>query len=51
MTYIREGAAHHAHGATTHHHGEDDHLAYLQRPFEEAMEVIRRRMAEHGLSL
>ena len=44
LTYISETAASHKPGTVTHHHGEDDHLAYLQRPFLEAREAIRRRM-------
>lgn len=31
-----------------HHHGEEDHLTYLERPFREAMEAIHRRMHEEG---
>ena len=44
LTYIRETAARHQAGTTTHHHGETDHLAYLERPFLEAREAIHRRM-------
>ncbi len=44
MTYIRESAAHHPPGSVTHHHGEDNHLAYLLRPYMEARELLRRRM-------
>ena len=50
LTYIRETAPFHAPGAVTHHHGEDDHLAYLQRPFLEAQEVLNRRLREAGVS-
>jgi len=45
MTYIRENAARHTPGTVTHHHGEDDHMAYLLRPFEEAQEAVRRRIS------
>ena len=45
MTYIRENAARHAPGSVTHHHGEEDHMAYLLRPFEEAQDAVRRRMS------
>ena len=34
---------------TTHHHGEDDHLAYLERPLVEAIEAIHRRMHQFGI--
>ena len=44
LAYIRDSAALHESGSVTHHHGEADHLAYLQRPFLEAREAIQRRM-------
>ncbi len=50
LTYIRETAALHQPGTVTHHHGEDDHLAYLERPFLEAREAIHRRMHQLGIS-
>ena len=50
LTYIREVAAQHAPGTTTHHHGEDDHLAYLERPFVEARQAIHRRMHLLGIA-
>lgn len=34
--YIRELSHQHAPGTVSHHHGGDDHLAYLERPFLEA---------------
>ena len=46
LTYIRESSAQHQNGAVTHHHGEDDHLAYLERPFLEARDEIMRRISE-----
>jgi len=46
LAYIREKAAHHPSHHVTHHHGEDDHFAYLERPFREAIEAIHRRMHE-----
>ncbi len=45
LAYIRHAAAYYLPGSVTHHHGEDDHLAYLERPFYAALEAIRRRMA------
>ena len=44
LTYIRETATHHAPGSVTHHHGEDDHQAFLERPFLDAQEAMRRRL-------
>lgn len=32
-----------------HHHGEEDHLAYLERPFREAIDAIHKRMHQHGI--
>ena len=49
LTYIREMAPLHAPGTVTHHHGEADHLAYLQRPFVEARDAIQERMRRAGL--
>jgi hypothetical protein len=50
LAYIRHTAPHHPRGAVTHHHGEDDHLAYLERPFHQAAEAIHRRMHELGIA-
>jgi len=30
----------------SHHHGEPDHTAFLQRPFLEALERVRSRLAD-----
>lgn len=46
LSYIRETAALHRDGAVTHHHGEADHGAYLQRPFLAAREAVQRRIAQ-----
>lgn len=46
LSYIHELSHQHAHGMVTHHHGEDDHLAYLERPFREALEALHHRMHE-----
>ena len=46
LAYIGESAARRKPGTVTHHHGEEDHLAYLRRPFLEAQEAIRRRMRQ-----
>jgi len=49
LAYIRQKAVHHPHGSVTHHHGEEDHFAYLERPFRQAIEAIHRRMHEEGI--
>ena len=50
LAYIQEGSRQHMRGNVTHHHGEDDHIAYLQRPFLEAREAIQERMRRLGIS-
>ena len=50
LTYIRELSPRNQHGSVTHHHGEEDHAAYLERPFLEARAAIHRRMHELGLT-
>jgi hypothetical protein len=42
LEYIRQRAVNHTPGAVMHHHGEDDHQAYLERPFHEAIEAVHR---------
>ena len=44
LDYVRHTAARYPPGTVTHHHGQADHLAYLERPFHEAQEAIRERM-------
>jgi hypothetical protein len=48
LAYIRQMAPQHAPGTVTHHHGEADHLAYLERPFHQARQAILERMRQHG---
>ena len=49
LSYIRKTARHHHPDSVTHHHGEDDHLAFLERPFQEAADAIHRRMHQLGI--
>ena len=49
LTYIRETAPLHEPGTATHHHGEEDHSEYLERPFLEAQKAIHRRLHQHGI--
>jgi hypothetical protein len=46
MQYMEHLAPRHAEGTATHHHGEEDHLAYLTRPLREAADAIARRMQD-----
>ena len=49
LVYIRESSGQHVPGSVTHHHGEDDHVAYLERPFIEARDAIHERMHRRGV--
>jgi hypothetical protein len=44
LAYIRELSHQHAPGTVTHHHGEDHHLGYLERPFLEAQAALEGRL-------
>ena len=44
IDYIRETSAQYLHENVTHHHGEDDHISWLQRPFHEAREALEARL-------
>ncbi|HEX8861260.1 MAG TPA: CehA/McbA family metallohydrolase [Actinomycetes bacterium] len=46
LAYIGARAAHQAWARVAHHHGEDDHRAYLERPFREAVDALRRRLED-----
>ncbi len=50
LDYIDHSSRQHSHGYATHHHGENDHIAYLKRPFTQAQEAIHQRLHEHGFS-
>lgn len=50
LTYIDNSSRQHSHGQVTHHHGEEDHIGYLKRPINEAIDAVHRRMHEHGIS-
>jgi hypothetical protein len=41
--YVRHTAVRRADEFTTHHHGEADHLAWLERPFDEALRALDER--------
>jgi hypothetical protein len=44
LTYVRETTLQYRPGTVTHHHGEADHMAYLERPFHEARAALRGRL-------
>jgi hypothetical protein len=41
--YVRHTAVRRSDQVTTHHHGADDHLGWLERPFDEALRALDRR--------
>jgi hypothetical protein len=41
--YVRHTAVRRSDQLTTHHHGEADHLAWLGRPFAEALRALEER--------
>jgi hypothetical protein len=49
LAYIRQRSPQHPPGTATHHHGEADHLAYLERPFHEGIAAVHRRLHELGI--
>jgi hypothetical protein len=49
LQYVRHTASHYLPGTVTYHHGEADHIAYLRRPFQEAVQAIHRRLHLAGL--
>lgn len=49
LDYIRHRSPQHPPGTATHHHREEDHGAYLERPFQEALAAVHRRLHELGI--
>lgn len=46
LTYIRQVSPQHDPETITHHHGEGDHMAYLERPFLEARAALEQRLRD-----
>jgi hypothetical protein len=44
LEYVRRRAPRYPRDSVTYHHGEDDHDAYLERPFLEARDLLERRL-------
>jgi hypothetical protein len=44
--YVRHTAVRRSDQFTTHHHGEANHLAWLERPFDEALRALEERARE-----
>ncbi len=49
LAHIHQRATHHPAASVTHHHGEADHLEYLERPFQQAIAAIHKRMHDLGI--
>jgi hypothetical protein len=49
LAYIRERSRRDRPGMVTHAHGEADHQAFLERPFQEALAALHARMHRFGL--
>jgi len=49
IDYINERSIQSPAGSVTHHHGREDHLAYLAEPFHEAISAIHAKMHEFGI--
>jgi hypothetical protein len=49
LAHIHQRAAHHPAHSVTHHHGEQDHMAYLEAPFQQAIAAIHKRMHDLGI--
>lgn len=47
LAYLRSRPRYYPPGTVTHHHGQTDHLAYMEQPFLEAREAIERRRQGH----
>ncbi len=50
LAYMRNTAAYDPAGSVTHHHGEQDHMAFLERPFHEAAALLHQRMHKLGIA-
>ena len=50
LSYIRHRSPQHPIEKTTYHHGLSDHIAYLEEPFNEAVEALHRRMHQFGIA-
>ncbi len=48
LAHMRQSAPRYPEGRISHHHGEPDHMAFLERPFREALERVRERLQRAG---
>jgi hypothetical protein len=50
LAYIRTRSRQARPGTVTHFHGESDHQAFLERPFQEALQAVHARMHRNGVA-
>jgi hypothetical protein len=50
LAYIRTRSRQDPPHRITHAHGEADHQAFLERPFQQALEAIHARMHRYGMA-
>jgi hypothetical protein len=50
LAYIRTRSRQARPGTVTHFHGESDHQAFLERPFQEALQAVHARMHRNGIA-
>ena len=44
LDYIHQRSTQWTPGTVTHHHGREDHIKFLEEPFQEAIHAIHKRM-------
>ena len=49
LSYIRNISRRYKHDTVTYHHHENDHQAYLERPFQQALQALHKRMHQLGI--
>lgn len=49
LSYIKNRSWQHPHKNITHHHSADDHMAFLEEPYREAIADIHRRLHQHAI--
>lgn len=49
LEYVKTRSKQWQPGTVTHHHGNDDHMKFLEEPFQQAIEAIHRRLHDHNI--
>jgi hypothetical protein len=49
LNYIHRHTKQWEKGTVTHHHGKDEHIPFLEEPFQQAIAAIHKRMHELGI--